>query len=557
MSNNSLYNIVFSSVFCLISSTIFTSSWAQSSPSILTQSTVNQSSHHLPIAPSPGLPVPAKISPPTPTDIAAQSFVLHSLDIDGSTAIPLQQMASAWNEQLGKTITVKDIYSISDRIAAAYTKAGYSLFGVTVPAQNFADGHVHVHIIEGFVDAVEIQGEAEAGDLTLLRGYVARIIADRPLRQATLERYISLISSIPGFKVTSDFQPMPGGAPGAVKLRLAIKAKKYEYGIGIQNQGQNILGQTQATANAAVNNLLRNGDRTQLVFSVPLDLQRFQYLALNHVQPLGTDGATVTFSGADLLTHPVDKSSSGNAFLFSAVASYPLIRAVHEIMVVNLGIDTLNSDNGLLGRTLSDERTRSIRLSAYYVNDTWLGGTTQASVSLSQGVDVAGARRGTIAYGGPVYTKATLRLSREQPLPWGVVLRVKTFMQVSDAQLPASEQFAFGGTDFGQALQASSITGDRAVAAAIEFAHPLPDIFNTKWNSGTEGFAFVDGAYIWNAKTLYQLASDRGATTGVGICSKLLDKVTLQLAGATVLKEPLTPGSNRGWRLVINVIGNF
>lgn len=531
--------------------------FAQSTPSPITQPRIDRIERPGLGVAGPQHAIPASPPSAVPSDISGQSFVLRSLQLDGGTAIANDDLTSLWRARIGRSVTVAEIYAISDQIGAAYTKAGYALFRVVVPNQDFATGQIHLRVIEGFVDAVEVQGVAPERDLSLLRGYAAQIVADRPLRQATLERAILLMNAIPGTAVGSDFQPIPGGAPGAVRLRLAVVEKRFDYGVGIQNQGQNLLGQTQVTASVSTNNLLHQGDRTQLQFSAPIDFQRFQYLALTHIEPLGNDGATVTFSGADLLTHPIHNGSAGNAFLFSVTGSYPIIRGVHELLVATIGADTLNSDNAILGQIFSDERTRSIRAAATYANDLWLDGVTQVSVSLNQGLDVLGARRSSVAYGGPAYTKATFRVSREQPLPWDFVLRAKVFAQGSTGRLPSSEQFAFGGTDFGQALQAATLTADRALAGAAELAHPLPGVFNTKWNSGSEGFGFIDGAYLWNARTLYQLRYDRGATAGIGIRTKLLDKVVVQMAGATVIQRALTPGGNRGWRLVMNVTGSF
>jgi hemolysin activation/secretion protein len=530
---------------------------AQTAPSIIVQPRIEPPQTQTPgFSPvrAPSAAAPMSVAP---ADIADQSFMLKGVQVQGATAFTADQLATAWAGKIGQTIKVSDAYAIGDRVAAEYTAAGYALFRVSVLQQNFADGIVHLQVIEGYVDAVQIQGDTEGLDLDLLRGYAAHIVEDRPLRQATLERYILLMNSMPGFTVGSDFQPIPGAAPGVVLLRLGVKFKRFQYGIGVQNQGQNILGQTQAGANGVVNSLLRNGDRTQLSFSTPIDLRRFQYMALTHSTPLGTNGATISFSVADLLTHPIKNGIAGNAFTTGVTISYPIIRAIHESMIATFGGDMLNSDNALLGLTLSDERTRSVRVGLYYANDTFMDGITSMGFTIAKGIDALGARRASLAYGGPDYAKATLRIDREQHLPLEFVARLKVFGQISDGRLPPSEQFAFGGTDFGQALQASSITGDRAIAASVELAHPFPAIFNTRLNTGSEYFVYADWGRLWNAPTLYQYKADGASTAGLGVRTKLLDKVTVQLIGATVLDRPRTPGANRGWRLVVNVTGSF
>ena len=192
------------------------------------------------------------------------------------------------------------------------------------------------------------------------------------------------MNALPGVTVVSSFQAAPG-QPGGVELILNITRKRFEYGFGFDNAGQSALGRTEVEANVAIDNLFGEGDKTQLVYGMPLEVKRFQYLSLTHIEPLGNDGATVTLSAADLLTHPLHRTRRGrNAYLFGAQLAKPLIETVHTNLVGILGFDTINSDEALVGTTISDERTRSIRVRLRGATDRWFDGVGAFDLGLSR-----------------------------------------------------------------------------------------------------------------------------------------------------------------------------
>lgn len=484
-----------------------------------------------------------------------QSFVLRDVTVTGAADLPGRQVASTWTHLRGKRVTIADVQNIADRLSALCKRHDFAIYRVNIPRQPIT-GHLRIDVVIGRVAHVAIMGDVKNADLWLLRHYAAAIVADRPLHQATLERYILLMNALPGLAVSSSFQAAPG-QPDGVELVLSITRKRFEYGFGFDNAGQSALGRTEVEANVAIDNLFGEGDKTQLVYGMPVEARRFQYLSLTHIEPLGTDGATVTLSAADLLTHPLNRTAAGNAYILGAQVADPLIETVHTNLVGILGFDTINSDEALLGTTISDERTRSIRVRLRGATDQWFDGVGAFDLGLGHGIGAFGARRGTIAFGSPEYTKLSLRLTREQHLPWGLIVRGKAVGQYSLERLPGSEQFAFGGLDFGQAFQAVTLTGDRAAAAAVELAHNLPAFANTRFNSGTEAFALTDWGEVWNIRTPYFPNTNRGASLGFGVRTKVLGKVTVQAEATDAIIRPVGVASNAGWTGFVGLTGTF
>ena len=511
-----------------------------------------------PGAPAPQAPVaaPPRVTRLSPQSVpSSRSFVLTSVTITGAESLPAAELRSTWVALRGTRITVGDVRGIADRVAALCRRHDDAIFRVTIPTQQFT-GAVRIDLIVGHVENVAIEGDTKNADLWRLRAYAAAIAADRPLRQATLERYVLLMNAIPGLTVGSRFRPLPS-RPDGVELVLTIRRTRFEYGFGFDNAGQPVLGRTEVEANVAVNDLFGEGDRTQFTFGLPIDVNQFQYFALNHVEPLGRDGATITLDAADLLTHPTHDSVAGNATIVGATVAMPLVERVHQTLLGSVGFDAIDSNSALVGLTISDERTRTLRFRLQGAADQWLDGVSAFDLVLSHGIGVAGARRGSIVYGGPEFTKLTLRLSREQHLPLGLVLRARGFGQYAAERLPGSEQFAFGGFDFGQAFQEVTLTGDRALAGALELAHALPAFTTTRWTSGTEAFVLADAGEVWNAPNPFAPDTDRGASVGFGVRTKLLGKVTVQAEAADAVVRPTSVGSDAGWRAVLGLTGAF
>jgi hemolysin activation/secretion protein len=482
--------------------------------------------------------------------------VLRRVSVIGASSVPPETLARTWQHEIGADITVRQVYDIATAIGAACGDAGLMLYQITVPQQSFADGEVRIDVVEGHVGDVVIQGDVQDADLTLLKHYAARIVADHPLHRAILEREILLMNRIEGLHAGSKFVPLPG-EPGAARLLLTIRRTRIEALAGVNNQGVSDLSREEIYAGVAVNGLLQEGDRTELLFGAPPQVSRYQFYGLSHVAPLGDNGATLRITLGDLVTRPVGNGLSGNAFVAGVAFSQPIILSLRESLVATAAFDLLDSNDALLGTTLTDERTRALRGGLTYTRlDDWEG-IDAANITLSQGIDVFGARAGNVAYGGPVFTKINLAFGRTQPLPWGLVVRVRTAGQYSLAHLPASEQFVYGTTNYGQAFTANPLYGDRGVTAYAELAHSLAWATIDGWVTGTELYGFCDWGEVWNTQTVFLVNTDRAASAGIGVRAVLHEHLTVQVAAVNAVVTPDSVPRPSRWGAVFSVQGHF
>ena len=485
------------------------------------------------------------------------TFTLRKIIIDGASSASPAALQAAAAPAIGHEVNAADIGLIEERIGIAESQAGIALYTINIPVQKIQDGVLHFQVREGSVVHVEIQGATSPGKLQLIRAYAQRILNSRPLRQSVLERNILLMGDISGSKIGSKFIPNPAH-PDQVTLLLAVQQTKFFGGFSLNNQGSPLLCNTQAVFNAGVNDLFHEGERTQLVLGLPLDIKRYQFYGINDIEPIGGNGVTLSLNAGELASHPEgDDLQSGTADFVSAELNDPVIRSVHRNVNLGAGFDYLNSGNAFLGFTTSDERTRALHISLTYNDDKYFNGVNRAYASLSQGLDIMGARLASPVYGGPAFTKENLKLDRYQLLPENFVLHVSFAGQLTADRLPPSQEFEYGGSDYGLAFYAAELAGDEGVAALGEVSHEIPSAYLPRMLQGSTMFTSVDYGRIWNRQPVYVPPTDRGASFAAGVKLMLLQKVQLQLAAATPLITPQTVPDNQRWRFVIGTAGQF
>ncbi len=496
-------------------------------------------------------------APPAPAIAATTgSFMLRRVVIEGRSSVPPAVLATAWQQQLGRRVDGKALSAVAFKVGKLEAAADIALYIVSFPHQDPDTGTVHISITEASVAHVVIDKRTKNARLGLIEAYVKPILQSRPLKRSVLERYVLLMGDIAGGKVGSAFVPVRNH-PDQTELVLTVQQNKFFGGFTLNNQGTPALDATQIVANAGVNNLLREGERTQLIVGLPVTIKQYHYFGINDIEPIGTDGMTLALSAGQLVSHVDDGRIDGNAQIYSAILSDPVIRGVHTNVSTSLGLDVLNSSDAFLGFTASDERTRAVRAAVSYNDDKYLNGINTAVLTASQGVGILGARAAGPAYGGPNFFKGNISLQRLQALPGGFALRLSGIGQFTENRLPPSEEFDYGGPEYGKAFSAAELTGDEGIAGLAELAHTLPAAWLPTPLAGTALFVLTDYGEVWNRHTIYAPATDRAASFAFGMKLRLLGKVDVSLGAATPVIKPEYYGPNQHWRFVLATAGTF
>jgi hemolysin activation/secretion protein len=478
-------------------------------------------------------------------------FVLREVVVAGSS-LPAATLDAAWRPFAGRTIDAAGLQAVTDAIAAAYADADYALYTVAVEPQDFAGGTLRVRVVEGRIAGVDIQAPPAARVRPLVESYGRRLQAETPLRRSTLERYVSLIRDIPGAQPTLDLRA--GDAEGEVRLQAVLDPDPVQAAITVNNRGTAFLGRTQVQGDLFLNSMLRAGDQTRLTVAVPTHTRLFQFYALQHVEPIGSDGLTASASLSHLRTKPEGTDLTGHATAAGLQFGYPIQRSYNQDIYVTVGLDGVDNENSFLGFTFADDRTRAIRAAAAFSRRSERR-LAYASASFSQGLDFLGARRTDPGLSELDFRKLNGRAGASFAVGARAAVRLNAAGQWTSDRLPATEQFALGGDEFGRAYEASVVAGDKGAAGSVELAYapalPAP-------LAGSEAYAFADAGKVWfrprfgNPTRKADLAS-----AGAGVRAKVADRLLLQLEAARALGTSQDLLERDHWRGVFLVKAVF
>ena len=504
-----------------------------------------------PSAPPPagGAPVvPPGLAPSeAPAGAAQAHFVLQKLVIEGATVFPAADLSPLFQPLIGHDVTLQRIYDVAAAITAKYGSNGYILAQAVLPAQRIANGVVQVQVVEGFVDKVSFKNETGAPlDDDLLQAYAAKISASRPLQAAILERYLLLMNDLPGVTARSYMQPSPS-TPGAAEMVVVVERKIVDGLARIDNRGSRFLGPYEGLLEGNLNDVLGRDERTGVRFVNTVPLRDLHYAEIYHDEPIGTEGtkATLDFfwtnaNPGEFLTGLRDTDYSGSAQL-----THPFIRSRAQNFIGLARFEASNLQANLNGIPISNDHLRILRaqLSWDGIDAFWNTAASTAAIEYSQGLPILGDTTALSRPGASTtFAKFTGQVSRTQSLGDRFTLFGGQFSlyaaaagQVSRQVLPSSEEFGFGGPDFGRGYDPSEIVGDMGMAGKVELRWGQ-EVGNA-WLRDCQLYGFYDAGVVWSNITVPGSSNQQSATsTGAG------GRIDLQygISGYVEVGVPLT-----------------
>jgi len=471
----------------------------------------------------------------------------------------------------GKIVSLYDIYQLADRVTTRYRNDGFFLSRAVVPDQTIENGIVHIRIVEGYIDNIVIQTDQKAdakplsintsvkGNLgqrsDLFQKFAEKIRKYQPIHiddlerdslLARLERYTLLINDLPGVSASSKLSASKDKT-GATDLTLVLSEKPFDASLSYDNRGTKTAGPRQVTVTLGANNLLGLYEKTSLTYVQTTDNRELEYFSLSHEETLNSEGTKLTVSGNKSWAEPgayltylemVSRSES-----FEINLSHPFIRRRQKNLSIHARLTYKNSVSISLGDLSSRDRIRALRVGATYdYADAW-NGISYISAELHQGLKILNATdkgyaSATRSFGRPDFTKFTLDLHRSQRLPLGFGMTMAATGQWSAHELLSSEEFGYGGSQYGRAFDSSEITGDHGLAAKLEVQYfDPPPIPNTKYHF----YAFYDfGATYNKMSSADEVWRETGASAGGGMRFKVYEN----FSGSLEVAKPLTRSVN-------------
>lgn len=460
---------------------------------------------------STGTPVIQQDEPESVFPDVDVTFKLEKVIIEGSTVFTPADFAVLYNDVIGTEIPVAKIFEIAQKATAFYRSKGYILSQVVVVPQEIEGGTIRFQAIEGFVDKVVVTGDL-GGRQDLVTVYTNQITSERPLRAKTVERYLLLAGDLAGMTVKGVFSPSPD-TPGAATLTVQSEHKRIEAAFEIANDGSDFVGPNLGTGEIIFNSIFNFHERIGIRFAATGDAEELLLGELYGSVPVGKKGTQVFGRISNSVSEPGNGlqnfAIANDAFRWSLGVSHPFIRGRRQNLFAGLQFDwdDLKSDSDLFGR-LSEDHLRVVRAYADYdFVDSWLGSSRPAVTALhgrvSVGFDALGGTRSSELFrtrgnadGSFAAFEAEIQRFQRVGIP-GVTVLLAARGQITSEAVLASEEFGFGGNDYGRGYDPSAIVGDRGVAGKIELQYQRA-VSSIPLLESYQVFSFLDGGLVQN-----------------------------------------------------------
>ncbi|MGI4812241.1 MAG: ShlB/FhaC/HecB family hemolysin secretion/activation protein [Janthinobacterium lividum] len=433
-------------------------------------------------APAPPPKVTVAVQQPNPQlqQLLATPVTPSAFQIQGIKSIPFAEVADRFKALVGHPTTVGQLIETANGITRMYQDAGYALSFCFVPAQSFENGVVKITAVEGYVGSVTISGDARNVE-DKIRAIAAHIVADRPLKKSTFERYINVMSLLPGTQITANVAP-PTMTDGATTLDLAVTRKRFTAGTGLNFNQPGIAG----LLSASENGLLSLGEQLSVSALYPPGRDHQTYYTLGYSQPIGSDGLVARLDAShydgqpdtpglpSILKRTVKQDKVGGT------VSYPILLSNTRSVVAGVSAyGSYNEDRYQNVDTGAEIRLRSqvrvLQAQIAYA-DTKPTQTQQATFNIGHGFNLLGASTdyqspGNTPNPAPVdlnFTRFTGAFSQANSWPYQFGTAFNFAAQYSANTLPTPEQTTFGGQRFGLGYEPGEAGGDSGWGASFE-----------------------------------------------------------------------------------------
>ena len=452
-------------------------------------------------------------------------FNLSQISFEGVGAYKEADIRPLYDDKLGTTVTLADIYAIATAMTNKYRNDGYILTQVIVPPQTIDGGVVKLRAVEGRVDRIVVSGDDQESALNTIRAYASRIRGEGALNVADLEKFLLVINDLPGVSARSILSPSKTQT-GASDLRIIVERDPYDAFLGVDNFGSRYLGPLQFTAAGAVNSFFGNNERISAQFVAAPDSAEMYYFSLGYTQPIGTYGTTIETLYAHTNTEPgfdLDQFDvNGKSDFASVKVEHPFLRSRASSLFGHVAFDWRDVQSRNILEPTREDRIRAVRVGGRYefLDNLFTAGINTLNIEVAQGLDVFGASsqddiRLSRPAGDPTFTKANIEAQRLQHLLSGVNLFLSARGQIANRALLSSEEFGVGGVNSGRGFDPSEIVGDDGFSTTVEL----------QWNDPVsmglfddyQLYGFYDFGKVYNDDATIDDDDESLASAGVGI----------------------------------------
>lgn len=473
-----------------------------------------------------------------PKNAEKVTFILRKVIVEGNSVYSEKQLAAFYRDEIGRKISLADMYILAGRIAQRYLADGYVLSTAYLPQQKIEHGVVHIHVVEGYISSVRLKGDPL--DSSVAHKMIDRLLLRRPLKGRGLESIMLMLNELPSVSARAAILPADrNDADGAVTVEITIARTRISAEFDVNDYASRYLGVWQSDLQANLNGILTPVDRLSLNLSSSLDPRFSRYGRAEYLIPFTSSGTEFKLGASQGNSHPVytleplDVRSKSDTMYMGIFQ--PLIRERAQSLTVSGQFNVESDDTDVLGSTLHNDRLRMLQITAAYNLADAQGGTNILSADIFRGLNILDATKTGYAALSPVdghsdFTRLDINASRLQELGHDFSLFAATSGQWSSAALIASQEFGYGGPQFGRAYDLSELSGDDGIAFSVELRYDHA-LFKT---STIQPYLFYDVGKVWSRTE--DVGPESAASAGGGFRTRISEWLHTDV----YIAEPLT-----------------
>ena len=353
----------------------------------------------------------------------------------------------------------------------------------------------------------------------------------KPILREQLERRLLLARDVPGTKLVSTLEALPGATkPGELLLSVNVVHDQFDAFATANNLAGDEAGPYIGTAGLAGNSIIFAGDRLQLV-GLSTHQPGEQLLGqVSYSLPTGVEGLSASISFTNSISEPGDALElfdiDYRAHIGRASLDYALIRQRGRTLSLGLGFEAVHqTQNADFTQFSIDEDLRVLDFGMRLVERDFLLGQLDASANLRIGLPGLGASQDgdSGVTGDPQFVSGIADARYTVLLRNDLALRTRILGQVSTGDLPSYEVLSLGNYTLGRGFEPGAASGDRGVAGSFELTYDT-DLTLPPWVSRQQIYAFADLGIVFAED------NDAGiASVGLGTRWTLFDQFDADL----------------------------
>ena len=429
------------------------------------------------------------------------SFVLRSVHVTGMTIFDPQKLAFIWKPYIGRDIDFKTLNKIVKLIKRVYKDMGYLTTTAFLPPQDIQGGVVEIRVVEGKRGDLTVEGNKYFSTPSIEKYF--HTYRGETLDMGDMQRDVMRMNQNKDLNVSTVLSP--GEDPETVDVTLKAQENfPYHVSIGTDNQGSRLTGRFRRLVNLSDTNLMGNED-TLSFNGAYTDLSEGNYLS--YQAPVGSNGTKLGLDGGyyqgRLGQEYKQYDVTNYTEFYDPNSSFELYQS--ETAQVNLRsgmkIEHINKKQGR--EIVTDENLRLPYVAIDAIKTDSMGQTTFSPELSSSAPGFLGAsRKDNLLASRPdsdgFFTKYDQYLSRNQSMPWGSYLQIRSQFQAAVHNLPSSEELQLGGESSVRGYPEGDYLADIGGDVETEWYFPSYFIpatwrsYGTSLRSDIEPFVFYD-----------------------------------------------------------------